>query len=84
MTHHPAQTLRFLVPAILLTAAGLFCTALALDDPQSTESAFYSVLANVLLVLGVINFAVHSVAVLLRRHEMWRNSHFTEVIETEE
>ena len=79
---HPAQTLSFLIPAIVCTVAGLLFTALSLDDPQSAGSAFQTVLANVLLVIGVINFAVHAVAVLLRRHEMWRNSHFVEVTET--
>jgi hypothetical protein len=60
------------------------CFGSASADPDGVFSPVGLVLGCVLLVIGVINFAVHAVAVLMHDHELWRSSHFTEIVETQE
>ncbi|GIH05857.1 hypothetical protein Rhe02_39240 [Rhizocola hellebori] len=81
---HPAATMKFCIIAVVFTVVGLVFVGSAAADPEAEFSSVGSALGYVLLVLGVINFAVHSVAVLLHDHEMWRSTHFTEIIETED
>jgi hypothetical protein len=78
---HPAVTLKFFAIAVVATVIGLVLVGMAVDGPALN---FSRVLGLVLLAIGVINFAVHAVAVLMYDHEIWRSSHFTEVIETED
>jgi hypothetical protein len=79
---HPAVTLKFLAIAVVATAVGLFLVSVAVDFPASALR-FSRWLGFVLLAVGVINFAVHAVAMLMHGHEMWRRS-VTEVTETED
>ncbi|MER7006699.1 hypothetical protein ABT297_27170 [Dactylosporangium sp. NPDC000555] len=78
---HPAVTLKFFVIAVVATVVGVVLVGMAVDGPALN---FMRVLGFVLLAIALINFAVHAVAVLMYDHEMWRSSHFAEVIETED
>ncbi|MEV8516318.1 hypothetical protein [Dactylosporangium sp. NPDC051484] len=78
---HPAVTLKFFFIAVVATAIGVVLFGAAVVDPPWN---FMRVLGLVLIVVGVINFAVHAVAVLMYDHEMWRSTHFSEVVETED
>ncbi|GAB4059499.1 hypothetical protein [Catellatospora paridis] len=81
---HPAQTGRFFYVAVVFTLFGLICVVAALSGQDTDLVPAGLMLGGVLLGIGLINFAVHALALLLRDHEMWRNTHFTEIIETED
>ncbi|MFG2040527.1 hypothetical protein [Dactylosporangium sp. NPDC048998] len=78
---HPAVTLKFFFIAVVSSLIGLVLVAAAVDGPVLNAMR---VLGFVMIAIGVINFAVHAVAVLLYDHELWRSTHFTEVVETED
>ncbi|GAA1395394.1 hypothetical protein ACFQZ4_23765 [Catellatospora coxensis] len=79
---HPAETSRFFHIAIVATFFGVLGVAGSASEPGSAFSPFAGVLGWVLLAIGLINFAVHAVARLLFDHEMWRNTHFTEIVDS--
>ncbi|WP_155369389.1 hypothetical protein [Catellatospora vulcania] len=81
---HPAQTGRFFYIAVTFTLFGLACVGAVTSGPSETYRPLALMVGWVLLAIGLINFAVHAAAVLMRDHEMWRATHFTEVTEIDE
>ncbi|MEV4414462.1 hypothetical protein [Catellatospora sp. NPDC049609] len=79
---HPATLRKFLAVAVVSTGAGLLCLAAVFADAPPEPGGFGLVLGFFLLALGLIHFAVHAIAVLMRDHELWRSSHFTDVFES--
>lgn len=81
---HPAETSRFFYIAVVVTFFGVLGVAGSATEPGSAFSPYGGVLGGVLLVIGLINFAVHAVARLMFDHEMWRSTHFTEIVDSED
>ncbi|GAA1381442.1 hypothetical protein [Catellatospora chokoriensis] len=79
---HPAQTGRFFYVAVTFTLFGLACVAAVSSGHDTGLAPVGLALGGVLVAIGLINFAVHALALLLRDHEMWRSTHFTEITET--
>jgi hypothetical protein len=79
---HPASTKRFLAIAVLATLVGLYCVGVGADNEGADFAPVSLALGYVLLGVALINFAVNAVAGLMRDHELWRSTSFTEIIET--
>lgn len=80
----PAYTSRFFYIAIVVTFFGVLLVAGSVTEAGSAFSPLGGILGGVLVAIGLINFAVHAVARLMYDHEMWRSTHFTEIVDSED